>query len=158
MRLKKDETEKYSTLTYYERLQMNNTKIFYIFIFLMVDVALFLTASLLFQLDWLVNNLLYDYGLQFNPNWATIYWTAIRASLSLIAFSIIAVSLTSYASYKKAKEETRKTVLICKSCGSTLAKLEGNVNVKESMSKFQIIKTCPFCDEKLLETQSLARI
>jgi membrane-associated PAP2 superfamily phosphatase len=133
---------------------MNNTNLLHILIFITVDVALFLTASLLFQLDWLVNNLLYDYGLQFNPNWATIYWTAIRASLGLIAFSIIAVSLTSYASYKKAKEETRKTVLICKSCGAALAKVEGNVNLKESIPKFEIMKTCPFCDEKLLETQS----
>jgi hypothetical protein len=36
---------------------------------------------------------------------------------------------------KKAKEEIRRTFLICKSSGNAPAKLEGNVNVKRINSQ-----------------------
>lgn len=113
-----------------------------------MSVALFVVAIFLFQLDWLVNTVLYDYDLQFSLNWAATYWTAVRASLALIAFSIITVALTGYASYKSAKENVLTTVLVCKSCGNALTKLSGSLNMKKPIPKFRILETCPFCEKK----------
>lgn len=40
---------------------------------------------LLFQLDHVVNGVLYGYGLQFSLEWATLYWTFIRFTMGLVA-------------------------------------------------------------------------
>ena len=127
---------------------MRNEELYRLFLSFAVSVALFVVAFFLFQLDWLVNVVLYDYGLEFSLSWAATHWTAVRASLALIAFSIITVALTGYASYKSAKENVIATVLVCKSCGNALTKLSGPPNMKRSIPKFKLLETCPFCEEK----------
>ena len=119
--------------------------------FLVMDGAIILTIFLLMQLDWIVNNTLYNYGLVFNLDWVMPYRTALRISLGLLGFTLVATTIIGYISCKKAKEETAKTVFICKSCGNALTKLSGNISVKESTPEFKITKKCPFCDKKLLE-------
>ena len=53
---------------------------------------------LLFQLDGVVNVSLYNYGLQFDYEWATRYWTFLRLALGLLG-TIIVVSVFSTIVY-----------------------------------------------------------
>jgi len=61
---------------------------------------------LLLELDKVVNVLLYGYGLQFDYEWATPYWTLLRFTLALLGgigglsvFSAIYIILTSRMSH-----------------------------------------------------------
>ena len=45
----------------------------------------------LFNIDWIVHHSLYQYGLQFNPEWAEGYWGITRATLAL---TVIAASFS----------------------------------------------------------------
>jgi len=118
---------------------------------LLVDGAIIVVIILSLQLDWIINNTLYNYGLQFSLGWANIYWTTFRIALGLLCFTIVATTLIGYLSYKKAINETAKTVFICKSCGNALTKLGGNTSMNRALPKFKVLKKCPFCDNKSLE-------
>jgi len=119
--------------------------------FLMVDGAIIIVIILSLQLDWIVNNTLYNYELQFSLGWANIYWTTIRMILGLLCFTLVATTVIGYLSYKKARNERAGTVFVCKSCGNTLTKLSSNISVNKALPKFKVLKKCPFCDNKLLE-------
>lgn len=130
---------------------MNSEKLVKLIPFLVLDGAIILVIVLLLQLDWIVNNTLYDYGLQFDLNWAMSYWSILRISLGLLAFALLSITVVGYVSYRKAREESLKAVFICKSCGSALTKLSGSVHAEKTLPKFKVLRSCPLCDEKLLE-------
>jgi len=130
---------------------MNSEKLVKLLPFLAVDGAIILATLLLVQLDWIVNHTLYNYGLIFSPDWATSYWTLVRIIFGLLGFTLVGIAAIGYVSYKKTREETARTVFICKSCGTALTRLVGSVSVKETLPKFKILKKCPLCDKKLLE-------
>jgi hypothetical protein len=54
----------------------------------------FLSIYFFYSIDYIVNNDLYLYGLQFSINWAANYWTYARLMLALIGFGS-AITLTS---------------------------------------------------------------
>jgi len=55
------------------------------------------TITVLFRVDTVVNETLYSYGLQFSPDWATLYWTTIRIGFAVSGLVIItAVALQLY--------------------------------------------------------------
>jgi uncharacterized Zn-finger protein len=45
-------------------------------------------VGLLLRADWVVHVLLYNYGLQFDVEWATPYWTFLRLSLGLLGCAV----------------------------------------------------------------------
>jgi hypothetical protein len=62
-----------------------------------------------FQLDTIVNDNLYSYGLQFSSDWAIPYWTAIRIIFAVAWLNIItAIALQIYMMTHKTKEKTRE--------------------------------------------------
>jgi hypothetical protein len=59
-----------------------------------------------FQLDTIVNENLYSYGLQFSPDWGIPYWTAIRTIFAVAWLNIITVgALQIYVRARKTKEK-----------------------------------------------------
>lgn len=55
------------------------------------------TITVLFRVDTVVNETLYSYGLQFSPDWATVYWTTIRIGFAVSGLVIVtAVALQLY--------------------------------------------------------------
>lgn len=130
---------------------MNIKKLSKLLPFLIVDGAIIIVIILSLQLDWIINNTLYNYELQFSLGWANIYWTTIRMILGLLCFTLVATTVIGYLSYKKARKEIAGTVFVCKSCGNALTKLVSNISVNEALPKFKVLKKCPFCDNKLLE-------
>jgi hypothetical protein len=128
---------------------MNGEKLIRPISFLVIDGAIVLAIFLLIYLDWIVNNTLYDYGLRFDLNWAIGYWTALRVVLGLLGFALATITIMGFSSYRKAKEESLKTVFICENCGSALTRLNGSISLKESVPKLKVLPNCPLCDEKL---------
>jgi hypothetical protein len=60
----------------------------------------------LFQIDAIVNENLYLYGLQFSPEWATPYWNTIRIGFAMSWLAIFTVvASTIYLMTRKNKEE-----------------------------------------------------
>ena len=130
---------------------MNVEKLSKLLPFLMVDGAIIIVIILSLQLDWIINNTLYNYGLQFSLGWANIYWTTFRMALGLLCFTLVATTVIGYLSYRKARKEMVGTVFVCKSCGNALTKLGSNISMNGALPKFKFLKKCPFCDDKLLE-------
>ena len=119
--------------------------------FLLVEGLLGFAALMLFQMDWIVNNMLYSYDLVFSMDWAMPYWTVLRIASGLVAFAMITVGVFGYVSYRNARSERESVVFICKSCGNAWTELNSNVKVKEGLPKFKILKSCASCDNKLLD-------
>ena len=119
--------------------------------YLAVDAAIITTILLLWQIDWIVNSFLYHYGLTFSENWARFYWTLLRIILGMLTFAFATVTILGILSYKKAKKELSRTVYVCKSCGTALTRLTGNISVKEDLPNFRIVKECPSCSKQLLK-------
>ena len=69
--------------------------------------------------------------------------------LGLLGFSLAAISIMGYGSYRKAIEESLRTVFIYETCGSALTRLDGSLSLKESLPKLKVLPNCPLCDEKL---------
>jgi len=130
---------------------VNTQKLARLLPYLAVDAAIIITILLLTQIDWIVNNSLYNYGLTFSEGWARFYWTLLRIILGMLSFAFAAVTILGVFSYKKAKKELSRTVYVCKSCGSALTRLTGNISVKEDLPNFRIMKECPSCSKKTLE-------
>lgn len=130
------------------------TKLVKLIPFLVVDGTIILAIFLLMQLDWLVNNTFYNYGLTFSSDWAMPYWTALRIILGSLSFTLISITIIGFSSYKKAREETANTVFFCKSCGHAFTELKGHVNVTKTLPKFKVLKECPSCSKKLLENRN----
>jgi hypothetical protein len=47
------------------------------------------TITVLFRVDTIVNETLYSYGLQFSPDWATLYWTTVRVGFAVSGLVIV---------------------------------------------------------------------
>lgn len=119
--------------------------------YLAVDAAIIITILLLAQIDWIVHNSLYNYGLTFSEEWARFYWTLLRIIIGMLVFAFATVTILGVFSYKKAKKELSRTVYVCKSCGTALTRLTDNISVKEDLPNFRITKECPSCSKKMLE-------
>lgn len=66
-------------------------------VFLLVVAYSLVTIIVLFRVDTVVNETLYSYGLQFSPDWATLYWTTIRTGFAVSGVVIItAIALQLY--------------------------------------------------------------
>jgi hypothetical protein len=62
-----------------------------------------------FQLDTIVNENLYAYGLQFSSDWGIPYWTAIRTIFAVAWLNMItAIALQIYVMTRKTKEKARE--------------------------------------------------
>lgn len=120
--------------------------------FLVIDGALILMAYMLSNVDWMVNHTLYEHGLIFSEYWYNSYKVALNTILGLLLSTITAVTILGLLKYRKTKEEIGKTVFICKSCGNALSKPHQGINTKQDLPEFKVIKKCPICDEKLVET------
>jgi len=59
-------------------------------VLIIMAVASLVSMIAAFQLDIIVNQELYDYGLQFSDVWAYPYWTAIRVIFAMSWLSLIA--------------------------------------------------------------------
>jgi hypothetical protein len=116
--------------------------------FLLIDGVLVFVMVMLLHLDWIVNNVLYDYSLVFSGDWAVPYWTALRISLALLVFAIGAVSVIGYGSYRRVRRESEKVIFVCKSCGNAWTELDRIVKTKDKLPKFKVLKTCPSCSKK----------
>ena len=57
------------------------------------DIMLIAAVVLLLQLDRLVNDTLYSYGLVFSYDWAAPYWMFFRITVVLIVIAIVLISL-----------------------------------------------------------------
>ncbi len=57
------------------------------------DIMLGIVLILLIQIDKLVNDTLYNYGLTFSTEWAQPYWLMLRISLLLIVVAILVISV-----------------------------------------------------------------
>lgn len=69
------------------------------------------TIIVLFRIDTVVNETLYSYGLQFNPSWATLYWTTIRLGFAvswLVIITAIALQLYFTRKTKETVEERKE--------------------------------------------------
>jgi len=119
-----------------------------------MDGALVLAMLMLFQLDWIVHSTLYNYNLSFSLGWAVPYWTASRTCLGLLGLTTIASTILGYGSYRKARKESEKIVLLCKSCGNAWTELDRSVRIKRKLPKFKILESCPSCDKKFLNEQT----
>jgi len=58
-------------------------------VILLVVAYSLVTIIVLFRVDTVVNETLYSYGLQFSPDWATLYWTTIRIGFAVSGLVII---------------------------------------------------------------------
>ena len=70
------------------------------------------TMSILFMIDLIVNETLYSYGLRFSADWATQYWTAVRAGFAmswLVIITAIAFQVYLARKTKEKPEEQRET-------------------------------------------------
>jgi hypothetical protein len=54
---------------------------------------LFVALILLLQIDQLINDTLYSYGLVFSNDWAQPYWLFLRVSLALIIVAVFLISM-----------------------------------------------------------------
>ncbi len=99
------------------KYQLNKTMLLLIYV---VGAALVIGAVvLLFQLDRVINVSLYEYGLQFNYEWATPYWTFLRLAVGLLGcaaglnfFSMVYMIFSHRASCKSGAPLTRPSVSI----------------------------------------------
>jgi hypothetical protein len=123
--------------------------------FLFIDGVLLLVTVMLLLLDWVVNNVLYDYGLVFSLNWAVPYWTALRISLALLLSAVVAVSAIGFASYMKVRRESERAIFVCRSCGTAWTKLDRIVKTEGRLPEFKVLKTCPNCAKKTPEHEQI---
>jgi hypothetical protein len=68
-------------------LKLSRT-VFNLVILLVIAYSL-VTITVLFRVDTIVNETLYSYGLQFSPDWATVYWTTVRVGFAVSGLVII---------------------------------------------------------------------
>jgi hypothetical protein len=59
----------------------------------LADAILIIVIVLLLEIDKLVNNTLYGFGLIFNNDWAQPYWLLLRVTLVLIVVAVILISV-----------------------------------------------------------------
>lgn len=134
-------------------------------------ISSFLIIFLLGQLDHVVHNRLYDFGLQFSLDWAQPYWIIQRLIyIWLIGPSVLGAIALGFDFWKKktsdktpvAIHEERQApvevkprkgnsmLISCPSCKKTFSK--PLVMLDFSHKKAKLVNVCPYCDAKLGET------
>ena len=121
--------------------------------FLFIDGVLVLVIVMLMLLDWIVNNVLYNYSLVFSLDWAVPYWTALRISIALLLFAIVAVSAVGFGSYRKVRRESEQAIFVCRSCGTAWTQLDRIVKTGDKLPKFKVLRTCPNCTKRAPEEE-----
>ena len=79
---------------------------------LLVIAHSLVTIIVFFRVDTIVNGTLYSYGLQFSPDWATLYWTTIRTGFAvswLVMITAVALQLYFTRVTKETVEEQKET-------------------------------------------------
>ena len=117
-----------------------------------ISAAILVTTFLLARIDWITNHTLYDFGLIFDPEWASDYWFALRSILVMLNISLAITIVAGFFAYRRAAKDIARTIYICKTCGEALTKVKGNVNFEENIPKFKVLQNCPICNHKLQET------
>ena len=128
-------------------------------------ISSFLIIFLLGQLDWIVHNELYNFGLQFNQAWAQPYWIILRViHIWLIAPSILCAIALGLDLWKKANGNKRVSkvklgggkvqpvkvnsmLISCPSCKKTFSK--PLIMLDFSSKNARLINVCPYCNAKL---------
>lgn len=130
-------------------------------------VSSFVVMLLLGQLDLLVHNELYDFGLEFSVVWAQPYWMTLRfIYVWLVGPSVLGAIALSFDFWKKTNDNKRVSegggksgvgkglllkgnsmVISCPSCKKTFGK--PLVVLDFSGGKAKLVNVCPYCNAKL---------
>jgi hypothetical protein len=106
-------------------------------ILLLMAAYSLVTIIVLFRVDTVVNETLYSYGLQFSPDWATLYWTTIRTGFAvswLVTITAIALQLYFAHKTKETIEEQRGTEPISEEPWCTYTLSDGStIKVKHKL-------------------------
>lgn len=145
--------------------------------FVRVVLVLWLVSAvfvllLLGQIDWIVHNELYGYGLQFNLDWAVPYWGVLRAIYLFlavpVAFSIVyfGLEVLRFLSGRRRNAVERKPVKSVKPVSRGVKAAEQNhmviscpkchrvfskplVMLDFSGGKTRLVNVCPYCNHVL---------
>lgn len=131
-------------------------------------ISSFLVLFLLGQLDWIVHDELYNFGLQFSLVWAQPYWITLRLiHVWLLGPSVLGAIALGFDFWKK-KTDSRKDVsrrvskpatvkaqplkgnsmlISCPSCKKTFSK--PLVMLDFGSRKAKLVNVCPYCNAKL---------
>lgn len=148
--------------------------------FVRVILVLWLVSSafvilLLGNIDWIVHNELYSYGLHFSLDWAVGYWATLRAIYVFLAVPIVlsifyfGLEVWRFAkggeivvkgkpikpTSRSAKDVEQNHMLIsCPKCGRVFSK--PLVMLDFSSGKTRLVNVCPYCNHVLnLETETV---
>jgi len=144
------------------------------FVLVMWLISTIFMIALLNQLDRIVHNDLYNFGLQFSYDWAIPYWTSFRLIYVCLIFpsalSIFVLVLNSLKLLKnkekvsvpkvkvstakpiKPKKEESFMLIACNSCGKTFSKPLCILDF--SSGKAKLLNVCPYCGAKLGENSN----
>ena len=122
--------------------------------FVFVECVLVFAVLMLLRLDWIVNDVLYGYGLVFSVEWAVPYWTFFRVSLGLLVSAVAAVAVVGVFSFRKVVRESGRVVFLCRSCGNGWVEVDRSVRVRGELPKFRVLKSCPLCNKRLLDEEA----
>ena len=130
-------------------------------------VSSFIIMLLLGQLDWLVHNELYDFGLEFSAVWAQPYWATVRLiHLWLVSPSVLGAIALGFDFWKQRNGKERVSRSVGKPAGGKVQPLKGNSMVISCPSckktfgkplvvldfgsgKAKLVNVCPYCNAKL---------
>jgi uncharacterized Zn-finger protein len=143
-------------------------------VFLLCGLVMWLVSSvfillLLGRIDWIVNNQLYDFGLQFSLDWAVGYWMALRMAYVCFGVSLVLGGFVFVSSFFKSgggkrlvvkrevraaenvvqpvKEGNNHMLASCPSCKKVFAK--PLVMLDFSGGKTRLVNVCPYCNHVL---------
>jgi len=108
--------------------------------YLVINIVIWVIIStivflLILNVDHIVHNVLYDYGLQFSYNWANPYWFLLRTSLTLLFLGNLASVILLLHKRSKFRERPEIDYIRCPVCGKKIAK---NIDI------------CPNCNYVLM--------
>ena len=95
-------------MKYLTRIRKDSLGITAVAILLLVGVWISL-----YQIDGIVHGTLYDYGLEFNTEWANVYWTYKNTIFALTATLTVLMSLALY----NAMNKKTMAMVRCELCG-----------------------------------------
>ncbi len=96
----------------------------------------------LWQLDAIVNQNLYSFGLQFSLEWAAPYWTAIRIAMAMSVMMLIAAVLfVAYElDHRTAEKETREQCETFVLADGSTVRVRGVIETLEQSDEYSIDK------------------